>query len=187
MEKAFTIQDAREKQLEDIAHIEALIERRKKVNVEERLEQLRKWVEEKRMEASGIVGGMPFVCPKPRNANKGDPESMLGSWINSKVYQAKNKEAVSDKRMKAIDLLNGQVAEILGRQPNWWCSLKKMERLKKIRLVENDENRRPKRKRCSKRRFGVELEAQSQHIGSKWIPSVRSSRAREVKPNSKYC
>lgn len=185
VEKAFTVQDAREKQLEDIAHIDSLIEKRKKVTAEERLEQLRRWAQEKKLEASAIVGGGPFVCPKPRNTNKGDIEGYLGSWINSKVHEAKNKKAETAQRMKAIDLLNGQVADILGREQNWWCSLEKRERVKKIRAVENDENRRPKRIR-SKKRVGAEVEEQCQLVVSKWMPSVRSSRAREVKPNSKY-
>lgn len=185
VEKAFTVQDALEKQLEDIAHIDSLIEKRKKVTAEERLEQLRRWAQEKKMEASALVGGGPFVCPKPRNTNKGDIEGYLGSWINSKVYEAKNKKAETAQRMKAIDLLNGPVAEILGREQNWWCSLEKTERVKKIRAVENDENRRPKRIR-PKKRVGTEVEEQCQLVVSKWMPSVRSSRAREVKPNSKY-
>jgi hypothetical protein len=185
VEKAFTVQDALEKQLEDIAHIDSLIEKRKKVTAEERLEQLRRWAQEKKMEASALVGGGPFVCPKPRNTNKGDIEGYLGSWINSKVYEAKNNKAETAQRMKAIDLLNGPVAEILGREQNWWCSLEKTERVKKIRAVENDENRRPKRIR-PKKRVGTEVEEQCQLVVSKWMPSVRSSRAREVKPNSKY-
>ena len=110
------------------------------------------------------------------NSGKRYFEGSPGSWINSKVYDARNKKTGARQRMKATEVLNGPVAEMLGREQDWWRSVvERTGRVKKIRTIEeSDENKRPKRIRSDKRQGSPEVQDQSQNIVSKPMPSVAS-------------
>lgn len=188
IEKALTIRDEQEQNMlileETLRQVDSMVETKKRTTSEERLDQLKQWVQSQR-EKHNVKDGAPFRCPKPKNGNKGDIESHLGSWINSKVYEASSKKMNAEVRMKAIEVLNGPIAETLGREENWWYVSERTFSALKKRPVTNEENitdNRPKRKRPSKSRSATEEQVNAGSVTT-W---VRSSRARPPKPNMKF-
>lgn len=188
IDKALTIGDEREQTRmmieETLRQVDSMVQTKKRIPAEERLRQLKLWVQEQRTN-HGIIDGTPFRCPKPRNGSKNTIESQLGAFINSKVYEASNKKNNPEIRLKAIEMLNGPIAEELGREENWWTVPQKPHSALKKRPVINEENRtdnKPKRVRPSKRQSAVEEQVTAGPVAT-W---VRSSRARAPKPNTKF-
>lgn len=186
VEKALTLE---ERNAEDRRKLESAIEyidnqvgKRSHTKTSERLEQLKKWVSEMR-ERSGVATGEEFVCPKPQNRQGShDIEAQLGGWINSKIHSAnKSDPKVQNSREKAILLLNGPIAEILGRSgDNWWLEEKpRVGRPKKTQTHEH--SKRPKRKR----KYSGARSSLPDHTstGSPGTISIKSSRGRQVKPS----
>jgi len=182
VEKALTLQ---EKMDQEKRNMERMIEdidkrsgRRQHTKLSERIGQLKKWVMEKR-ELSGVTADETFVCPKPQNRQSGDIESEIGSWLNMKIHMAGKTDPKAQKsREKAILLLNGPIAEILGRSgDNWWLNEKyHVGRPRKIQ-TEIQQCSKPRRKRKSMR---YSIPDNSAPISVK-TASIKSSRGRQVK------
>jgi hypothetical protein len=77
-------------------------------------------VEQKKQEAQwSDADSGAFECPRPQYRPAVlNEESRLGSWINGKICMARNGK--NDSKQKAIDMLNGPVAQLLGREEDWW-------------------------------------------------------------------
>lgn len=159
-----------------LGKVDETVVERKRYREAERLEQLSEWVKQKKTEVNWTKDDEVFVCPRPRNKQTGDLESHLGNWLNSKSHEAKNKRKREDQRVKAINLLNGSVAEILGYEENWFCDLPVRRGNTKYALSDATNIRSGKR---SKRAEIPDSAEPNQHMG----PGVRSKRARQVKPN----
>eukprot|EP00889_Picochlorum_renovo_P006308 jgi/Picre1/33338/NNA_008662.t1 len=143
----------------------------------ERLEQLSEWVKQKKTEVNWTRDDEVFVCPRPKNKQTGDLESQLGNWLNSKSCEAKDKKKRENQRLKAINLLNGSVAEILGYKENWFCEPPVRRGNTKYAL--SDATNTGSGKRSKRAEKITDLAEPSKHMG----PGVRSKRARQVKPN----
>lgn len=185
MEKALTLEERnaedRRKMGSAIEYIDNQVGKRSHTKTSERIEQLKEWVSEMR-ERSGVATGEEFVCPKPQNRQGSDDiETQLGGWINSKIHLAnKSDPKVQKSREKAILLLNGPVAEILGKSGDtWWLDEK--PRLGRPKKTQTQEANRPKRKRkCSGARSSLPDHTST---GSPGTISIKSSRGRQVKPS----
>lgn len=159
-----------------LGKVDDTVVERKRYKEAERLEQLSEWVKQKKAEVNWTRDDKVFVCPRPRNKQAGDLESQLGNWLNSKSYEAKDKRKREDQRVKAINLLNGSVAEILGYEENWFCEPPVRRGPTKYALSDATNIRSGK---SSKRAKISDSAEPSKHMG----PGVRSKRARQVKPN----
>lgn len=160
-----------------LGKVDDTVVERKRYKEAERLEQLSEWVKQKKTEVNWTRDDEVFVCPRPKNKQTGDLESQLGNWLNSKSCEAKDKKKRENQRLKAINLLNGSVAEILGYKENWFCEPPVRRRNTKYAL--SDATNIGSGKRSKRAEKITDLAEPSKHMG----PGVRSKRARQVKPN----
>jgi hypothetical protein len=182
LEKALTIQDVKEKERQRMANTiiaaEEGVQNSRRMSVDEILKRLSDWVEKQKTVDANWWEGV-FKCPKPQNKHNADTETYLGTWLNRKKHEAIDKKRTDDQRIKAIELLNGPVAEILGYQENWWWQNGRGQNLRKQLPIEDNENQKPKRKKRSK----AIIETPNSGVQSKPMgPGLRSNRARPVKP-----
>ena len=183
MEKALTLEERNAEESrkvnDAIEYIDNQVGKRSHTKTSERIEQLKQWVSEMR-ERSGAADHGEFVCPKPQNRQESDDiETQLGSWINSKIHLAnKSDPKVIKSRKQAILLLNGPIAEILGRSGgNWWLDEKpRVGRPKKSQTEKH--SKRPKRKKSSGACSSLPDHTSTD---SSRAVSIKSSRGRQVK------
>lgn len=135
--------------------------RRSRVPEPERLEHLTAWVEQKKQEAQwSDADGSVFECPRPRyRPSVLNIESRLGSWINGKISMARNGK--TDAKQHASDMLNGPVAQILGREEGWWLQStvgRPSKRGRATKAADSDQPVLRKRRDTSREDLSSELE-----------------------------